>query len=253
MDDKQLNQFIEKQFKHHSATAWRTSKCGDLERDTRRVLWAKRGTSAYKIEYSWWPGYLVVTGDVGEAVYSFYPDMSMEDFAGSDLYYFASKCTASEDGRGFESWDGDRAVGWLLDHCWSGERNVEALLEMPYAIEAAYTRGEWLEFLNGPGCTAFGGVLDGLGSIGLAISPRCRYHWLGLRCALRLLGLWRSLEPPIPGSNFLTLARGDRPSDEQDPHPASTPTSPGGRGEDDEGPVKSPLPLGERARVRGLG
>lgn len=199
MIDEQHNRAIARQFVRHEATTWEVPADGPIGCEVRRIRWARPGSMVNRVDFLSWPGTLFVSGDLGGAVYSFHRTLSLEGLANSNLSYFASKCEASEDGRGFESWDADRALGWLLDYCWNGVADPSGLLEIPGFVHRVYSREDWINFLEGFGDEFGDDYWEWAPSIGMAPSPRCRFHWLGLRCALHALGLWRTDAPPIPG------------------------------------------------------
>jgi len=54
--------------------------------------------------------WLIVVGDIGEAVYEWSEDLSLDFLASLDFAYFLSKCQASPAGKNFVQWDSDKAI-----------------------------------------------------------------------------------------------------------------------------------------------
>jgi hypothetical protein len=74
------------------------------------------------------PGGLTVLGDIGEAVYEWGQDISLEFLASLDFGYFHGKCQASESGRDFDIWDVDKAIVQLRG---DDEKNVDTKTTTP--------------------------------------------------------------------------------------------------------------------------
>jgi hypothetical protein len=95
-------------FSHHIATL----RC---EGDTTVLLWRNPKSRLYLIEYRLLPqGVLVVTGDCGAAIYTWYRALTFAAIATFHLNYFAEKCEASEAGLNYREWDAQQAQGNLL-------------------------------------------------------------------------------------------------------------------------------------------
>ena len=73
------------------------------------LLWKRPGYSHFAVWYIRQHGALLVWGDLGAAVYRWYPDVNMRSIANTNLDYFVSKCEASEDGRKPYHWDSHEA------------------------------------------------------------------------------------------------------------------------------------------------
>ncbi len=69
--------------------------------DSIVISWRKSGTSNYAMRFTIFDWYVVVTGDVGDAIYSFTGPVTMEKLYTFDWHYFTNKCVASETGRNY--------------------------------------------------------------------------------------------------------------------------------------------------------
>lgn len=148
--------------------------------DIKHLTWRKPGTSVYRVDYFMWQGNLFVSGDIGDAVYQWASKIDLKFLATCDLAYFAGKCQASPYGRGFKSWDQERAL-WSLE----GRDPDRPDLEKNELIkEATGSQGAWIEFLGGDEATdILGEDLCEYGSIGLAPDYFCVGQWQGLKMA----------------------------------------------------------------------
>jgi hypothetical protein len=97
----QQNAAWRKRFAHHKAT-W----------DGRALRWAKPGTIANSITYILEGCYLTVLGDLGEAVYRWSENLTLDFLQGCSADYMLGKCKASEVGYEFTSWDEQAARTW---------------------------------------------------------------------------------------------------------------------------------------------
>jgi hypothetical protein len=168
---------------------------------TKILEWRdKSGTSVYWFTAMLRNGALCIFGDIGEAVYRWYPDVhSWEFFADVNSDYFESKCCASESGRRYYEWDCER-VGQRMDEQLhemtnneDGSENDEAFQER-WALfadeggtEAAEDEHAWCAWFDmyrddtrffhqddyewAPGC-------------GRVIANRCVAHLIGIQMAL---------------------------------------------------------------------
>lgn len=66
------------------------------------IDWRRRDTSNYAMRYIITNGYVIVTGDVGDAIYWFGGELTYEKLLSFDWHYFVHKCCASEKGRSYE-------------------------------------------------------------------------------------------------------------------------------------------------------
>lgn len=150
-------------------------------------VWHKPGTSIYYVRYRVDGRCLIVTGDIGEAVYEWNSPISLEWVAGCHLDYFASKCMASEYGRGYKSWDRTKA-NQFLDQWWEEEiedketNEIDSEVEDLYRqLKEHYTRDDWVYFLGEYGEQMFGPDWFEYGDIGDTPDIRCEGHLVGLR------------------------------------------------------------------------
>lgn len=87
-------------FKDHVATQNHYGQDA-LGADVRVINWRRPNTSNYAVRFILIGGYVLVTGDVGEAVYGFGCPVTFDFLAQCDWHYFINKCCASETGRDY--------------------------------------------------------------------------------------------------------------------------------------------------------
>lgn len=73
------------------------------------INWQTPGSWNYGCRFIIHSRWLIVMGDIGEAVYEWSEDLTPEFLLGLDCGYFLSKCQSSETGRKFEEWDSEMA------------------------------------------------------------------------------------------------------------------------------------------------
>ena len=82
------------------------------------LTWKKPGTGNYMVRYLVSGNTLCVYGDLGEAIYQWSENVTLEWISNLYLSYFKGKCQASEVGRDFREWSQRKALKEL-------ERNGE--------------------------------------------------------------------------------------------------------------------------------
>lgn len=175
--------FQEEWFHEHVAEQTRT-----LDGVFDLIKWKRPTNNNYLMIFIQMPGYLLVTGDVGDAIYA--SGLStFKEWANCDLGYFAGKCVASENGRQYLEWDGDilktrvkEALEQLSDYKWED-------LEAAGGSSAMYHEQEWLIWLIEHGDNFFGPDRYCWPTDGKVISMRCRGHLTGLKMAVEQLNL----------------------------------------------------------------
>lgn len=167
-------------FPNHRATATEAAPL-------RLLRWHQPGTWNYRVSYIIDGGMLLVHGDIGEAVYSFGGEVTFERIAQMDIGYFAGKCEASETGRQFRSWDGDRAVAAAVRRI--GEYaipNPEDLL-IEDAKQNCGSDYDWVNWLNDGGGDALQDDDHDIDEAGWGIHIRCIGHLIGIKMAVAQL------------------------------------------------------------------
>lgn len=178
-----------------------------------QISWRKPGTGIDSITFLIHGPHLIVTGDLGDAIYT--RECGWKFWASCDLDYFASKCVASETGRLSREWDDDRAELYLASVF---ETTVDGLRDdgssdavAPMAVEddddaegvrtelrafrerggasALHSEFEWVSWLHENGHDVFGDDYYEHGAVGKDVSHRCLIHLEGLKAAVRQLGL----------------------------------------------------------------
>lgn len=159
------------------------------------LTWRKPGTSIYRIDYTRRSNILMITGDVGDAIYTWGEVHDLRWISTCDLQYFASKCQASEVGRRYEDWDRDSAKKWLEKYFSDGDDEEDRKrlakerqkAEDLYIWEALFNKMEWTSWMMQNGHDVFGPDLCGFEHVGIEIALRCRAHLIGLKMAFAFI------------------------------------------------------------------
>lgn len=158
------------------------------------VRWAKPGTGIYQVDYYASGNRLMITGDIGAAVYVWSSPVTFHWLADLELSYFAGKCIASETGREYTEWD-DEVAKTVLDSVVKDtmegyqEHAPEAGVQWRQDLQNAnpwgilHSEQEWVEWLHFHGHQFFGDDFYEMASLGRVINMRCQGHLLGLRLA----------------------------------------------------------------------
>lgn len=154
------------------------------------LTWAEPGTNNCRIDYIGKGGTLFVQGDLGEAVYRWSDARSgLEFISGCSLGYFAEKCEASEYGRGYESWNFNRAekgINEIWEEIEATNETIKKFAES-YGPGSLSSREEWHEFLRDSGEEFFGeDNWEDYWDIGMDIDLRCQAHLLGIKMACKI-------------------------------------------------------------------
>ena len=180
----------EEWFQDHKAEQTRT-----LDGMFDLIKWKRPENNYYLVLYIQVPGYLIVTGDVGDAIYTS-GFRSFKEWATCDFHYFAGKCTASETGRQYKEWDSDylkkRVMEALQDHADNNEQKIEESWKDLIAFGgrgAMSSQQEWIAWLTEHGSQFFGPDPYCWPADGLITSIRCMGHLIGLKMAVEQLGL----------------------------------------------------------------
>lgn len=161
-----------------------------------RLVWKKPSTNINRIDYLCDGPHLIVTGDLGDAVYEAGAN-GLAWWAGisrGSLSYFASKCVASEYGRGYKEWDEDLALLILRDRFAQdgrdGAREWRKLQEFG-GLDVLHSEGEWNAWLAESAHEVWGANWSDHEpwGVGRAVALRCEGHLLGLQLALAQLGV----------------------------------------------------------------
>lgn len=182
---------VKQWFKNHVA------KFTEHPDGTKILEWRdKSGTSSYWFTAILRNGALMIYGDIGEAVYRWYPDVSGWDFFEDvNIDYFASKCCASETGGSYYAWDKQK----VLDR-------MDARFREKADGDDAVFQDLWAKFLGADGDDAadseqawlawYGARFDDgdffdcddgewAPECGRVIATRCVAHLIGIKMALK--------------------------------------------------------------------
>lgn len=159
------------------------------------IKWKRPDSNNYLILYIQTSGYLIVTGDVGNAIYA--SGMStFKEWADCDTGYFAGKCVASEYGRQYKEWDSDflkpRIMEALKEHAEENEQEIDESWKDFAAFGgscAISSQQEWIVWLTEYGRKFFGPDPSYWPADGYITSIRCKSHLIGLKMAVKQLGL----------------------------------------------------------------
>lgn len=155
--------------------------------------WRKSGTSINAIRYELAGGLLIVTGDLGDAVYQWSERISVPFVAGCNLDYFASKCLASEHGRGYRRRCDHLARVEFADRMRDIEDDPEAYEDERAAVEFSGDFHDWTDDPQGYVREIYDRTGDGelaavYADFGMAVSLRCRAHLIGLKMIHTMYG-----------------------------------------------------------------
>jgi hypothetical protein len=106
-EEENLTLIRERWFPDHKAAYHGPFDLG-IHKDVEYLTWRKEGTICYFVEY--WAVFnrLIVSGDIGDAIYAWSDKISLAWVAGCHPHYIHGKCVASEKGRGCDWYDWDR-------------------------------------------------------------------------------------------------------------------------------------------------
>lgn len=132
--------------------------------------------------------HLVVTGDLGAAVYTWSSDISFAWLGRLNMDYMMGKCEASEWGRRPREWDMGAAragLAWYLSQTDRKRRHqwLKLRQEDSYAIEGALDSSDgWASFVDSE-LREIWEDPDGIFDIGWIFPIRAVAHWRGLQLA----------------------------------------------------------------------
>lgn len=185
-------------FKDHIAKLSHFQSEDNPHHELDRLVWGnKDGSCIDRIVYLIDNHRLFISGDWGSATYIWSSEISFGWLSGLNIDYFASKCEASENGRGHETWDENKARTSFIFHFIDDakvdqiEFTKDDLLFLSekftcdeFEIEDAVTSEQaWNGFVSDYyshfDCDDYG--------IGFTPSLRCRGHLEGIKQAIAQL------------------------------------------------------------------
>lgn len=137
--------------------------------------------------------WLIVVGDMGEAVYEWGEDLTLQFLNRIDFGYFYGKCQASEEGRRLTFWDATEAIESIkYYHKEYGEDNPKlgrALNELLERVDRHTQRADFEEYLRRAYDEGHvdGEILSAIKSSGDQPHPRSIAHFVGLQMAIEQL------------------------------------------------------------------
>lgn len=166
---------------------WCRAHVPEVSGDGLHIRFATPGTSVYSANFRISGGFLLVWGDVDDAVYRWGERLTWEFLRSLRSFdYFASKCMAHPEGRRARGWDGD--VAWEVLQQYLDERIRDTLT--PHELRdlewASATREDWSSFLHSERADALLGDdwWDWAASIGDVPDLGMMAHWVMLREAV---------------------------------------------------------------------
>lgn len=146
--------------------------------DGNSMSWKRPGTVIDSVNMRIEGRYLLVWGDLGDAVYCWSQPISFKFLSGLNEDYFAGKCLASEAGRGFREWNQEYAEEALEEMAAtyaeeSPAYDIEAREAIrDNAMESQHSWYAWVYAGDGERIDKF----CELGDIGMKIHPWCSLH-----------------------------------------------------------------------------
>jgi len=170
-------------FKDHEPSFLKTDHGHHLKWSTPDDSWCNR--VLYTIMDDRW---LVVRGDLGCATYWWSGPISWDFLAGCGIDYFASKCEASENGKGHREWNTREAERWY--EWWvktqREEDNQKAVDKAEELRMLSHMESEfyWDVWIREHGQYVLGPDWWDVELPGKMVSMRCRAHLIGIQMAL---------------------------------------------------------------------
>ena len=158
------------------------------------IRWGRPGSVICLMCFRFGGGMLIVTGDMGQAIYRVSRVQGPEFWASTDLGYFHGKCVASSHGARPMEWDSRQAEKALRERA-QGEYGYKLSPFFNDALSVCNFREEWHLWLYEHGAEAFGPDWRDMAGIGSVMSNEVINHWHGLRCAVGQLREKGVLEP----------------------------------------------------------
>jgi hypothetical protein len=101
-------------FKNHAVTTYHRFLLGTVEYEV--LVWKAPNTSICFMRFVRAGSTLMVSGDVGDAVYQWPSTQSLRWMSDTHISYFMGKCQASPHGRGFKIWDEEHFDSSAISH-----------------------------------------------------------------------------------------------------------------------------------------
>ena len=168
-------------------------------RTMERLTWKRPGTNNYRVDYLRIGSILHVSGDIGFASYAWSYDEStdLKWISKLNIAYFASKCEASEYGRGYTDWC-DIKLCERMDALFNDTRLFSSSAQAAKTKAAFYakfeflgglptSKEEWHKWRHANAEEIFGEDLWEFIPTGEIIAHRCHAHLLGLNMAMKQL------------------------------------------------------------------
>lgn len=177
-------QQIAEWFKEHKATMHEKAKVGNWEMECLR--WQRPGSWTYGIDYLLKNNTLIVTGDLGDAVYCWSgPFEGLEWIAGLSIDYFHGKCEASELGRNMRNYEWDAEVARKNIHQRFKEnrdcKGYNDFFHEQECLDSADALNEWCQINDPAAVFKDDDWWEWLPQCGRIMPIRTRAHLIGLK------------------------------------------------------------------------
>ena len=196
--NEQMAECRENWFQNHKAKSSTTSMVlGDstIGLGTTIINWQNPNSWNYGCVFIIHKRWLIVTGDIGEAVYEWSSDITLEFLGGIDFSYFHSKCQSSEVGRHFTDWNEHVAKQYRADRIAEikakdaddrseGDDKALEVLEDLTEFDKHSFKAAAQEYYDEHGD---GEGAQDIGDMGEVAHPRCIGHFIGLQMAIKQL------------------------------------------------------------------
>lgn len=183
-------------FKDHKATLVRLATSAPIDIGAVVINWQNPKSWNYGCRFIIHRQWLIVVGDIGEAVYQWGENITLEFLAQIDFGYFLSKCRASEKGSDFSMWSAEvemfNRMAKLKELDARKAENDESetdrkereILEENSGCDENQWRELAQEYYNATGDAEGAGDLSSMGKV-----PNCRAigHFVGLQMAIKQL------------------------------------------------------------------
>lgn len=150
------------------------------------LRWGRPRSGMYCINYQTIGHRLFVTGDLGSAIYAVGEPAPLDFWSACEVGYFASKCIASSEGRGYRVWDPEQAEERLREYL--NDRTPEQLhhFRAEGGFQAIASAFEWREWIFAHGHLVWRDAYE-LGDVGKNVAQECEAHLVGLKLAMAQL------------------------------------------------------------------
>ena len=178
------DQEIREWFKDHIVKTYIHQEIPGLE----HLFFARPESNNYSLIFIRTRGTLFVGGDLGDAIYCWSQDNSLEWISNCNFGYFHGKCHASPSGRKYVTWNSEHAIKTILDHFDHDPDAVKRIEDSSWR-DYIHSEFEWFGWCNENATEVFEDQdwWEWAGSVGEVPDIHCRSHLIGLQEAMKKL------------------------------------------------------------------